>query len=228
MRPNFPGTDVPVSGATLRVPQNSIGLIASAFWKPSFMMLRPLYDRATEFAKGRNALWTLAGVSFLESSIFPVPPDALMVPMAVAAPRRAFLLASVTLAASVIGGLFGYMIGALMYEQVGLQVLEFFNAQTHSEAFFGYYNRYGAWCVFIAGFTPIPYKAVTILSGAAALPVLEFTIASIAGRGARFFLLAWLVWRFGDSARRFLEGRLALCSWMLLCLVALLLLLAWI
>jgi membrane protein YqaA with SNARE-associated domain len=174
------------------------------------MMIRALYDWTIRLAEHPRALWALAFVAFLESSMFPIPPDILMIPMILAAPRRAFVIAGVATVSSVLGGMFGYWIGAVLYESVGLPVLEFYGKTQNFEAFGETYNEYGAWAVLIAGVTPFPYKVITILSGSTGLDLWVFTIASVLARGLRFFIVASLLWKFGAPIRDFIERRLGL------------------
>lgn len=173
-------------------------------------MIKQLYDWTLSLAGSRRALWALAGVAFLESSVFPIPPDILMIPMILAAPRRAWLIAVVALSASVAGGLLGYAIGFGLFETVGRPVLELYGGDAHFATFRERYAEWGAWAVLVAGITPFPYKVITILSGAAQLNLATFVAASIIARGVRFFALAALLWMFGDAARRFVERRLGL------------------
>lgn len=173
-------------------------------------MIRGLYDWTIRLAEHPRALWALAFVAFLESSVFPIPPDILMIPMILAAPRRAFLIAAVATVSSVLGGMFGYWIGAALYETVGLPVLEFYGKTGNFEVFSERYNEWGAWSVLIAGVTPFPYKVVTILSGTTGLDLVVFTIASVIARGLRFFVVAALLWKFGAPIRDFIERRLGL------------------
>lgn len=173
-------------------------------------MIRSLYDWTIRLAEHPRALWALAVVSFVESSFFPIPPDILMIPMILAAPHRAFLIAAVATISSVIGGMFGYWIGAVLFEQVGLPVLEFYGKTDNFEVFSQTYNDWGAWAVLIAGVTPFPYKVVTILSGSTGLNLVVFTVASIIARGLRFFIVAALLWKFGQPIRDFIERRLGL------------------
>ncbi len=173
-------------------------------------MIRALYDWTIRQAESRRALWVLAVVSFLESSVFPIPPDVLMVPMILAAPHRAWRIAGVCLVASVLGGFLGYVIGAGLYETVGRPVLEFYGKDAHFEAFRTTYNDWGAWAVLVAGVTPFPYKVITILSGATALDPVVFGVASVIARGLRFYIVAALLWRFGAPIRVFIERRLGL------------------
>ncbi|MGC9368882.1 MAG: YqaA family protein [Paracoccaceae bacterium] len=168
-------------------------------------MIRGLYDWTISLAESRYALWALAVVSFVESSVFPIPPDVLMIPMIIAQPRRAWVIAGVALVASVIGGLLGYYIGWGLFESVGRPVLEFYGKDAYFDEFRARYNDYGAWAVLIAGMTPFPYKVITILSGTTGLNLGVFMLASVVARGARFFILAALLWKFGAPIRVFIE-----------------------
>ncbi|KGB82641.1 MAG: DedA family protein [Confluentimicrobium sp.] len=171
-------------------------------------MIRRLYDWTISLAEHRHALWALAFVAFIESSVFPIPPDVLMVPMIIARPSRAWLIASVALVASVLGGLLGYYIGFGLFESVGRPVLEFYGKDAYFEEFRARYNEWGAWAVLIAGVTPFPFKVITILSGSTGLNFGIFVVASIVARGFRFFIVAALLWKFGPPVRDFIEKRL--------------------
>ncbi len=171
-------------------------------------MLRRLYDWTIAQAVSPYALWILAAVSFIESSVFPIPPDVLLIPMVIAAPHRAWLIAGVCTLASVAGGAFGYFIGWGLFEQVGRPVLEFYGKDARFDEFGAAYNAWGAWAVLIAGVTPFPYKVITILSGATGLNFTVFMIASLVARGLRFFVVAALLWKFGLPIRDFIERRL--------------------
>ncbi|MGB8622374.1 MAG: YqaA family protein [Paracoccaceae bacterium] len=173
-------------------------------------MIRRIYLWTITQAESRHALWALAFVAFLESSVFPLPPDILMIPMVLARPRRAWLIAGVALAASVAGGLLGYYIGYGLFESVGRPVLEFYGKDVYFEAFRQRYNDWGAWAVLIAGVTPFPFKVITILSGATGLNLGVFILASIVARGLRFYVVAALLWKFGAPIRMFIERRLGL------------------
>ncbi len=175
-------------------------------------MLRRLYDWTLSLAERRDALWVLAVVSFVESSVFPIPPDVLMIPMILAAPRRAFLIAGVATVASVLGGVLGYALGAFFFDTVGAPVLGFYGYGEKFAEFRASYNEWGAWAVLVAGITPFPYKVITILSGATGLDFVVFTIASVVARAARFFLVAALLWKFGPPVRVFIEQRLGLMA----------------
>ncbi|MFV2052824.1 YqaA family protein [Aliiroseovarius sp. YM-037] len=173
-------------------------------------MIRRLYDWTINLAQTPHALWALAVVAFLESSVFPIPPDVLMIPMVLARPSRAWLIAGVALVASVLGGLFGYYIGASLFETVGRPILEFYGKDAYFEDFATRYNEWGAWSVLIAGMTPFPYKVITILSGTTGLSLPVFIVSSIVARGVRFFIVAALLWKFGAPIRDFIEKRLGL------------------
>ncbi|MGP9791379.1 YqaA family protein [Roseinatronobacter sp. NSM] len=173
-------------------------------------MLKSLYDWTLSLARHPHALWALAIVAFIESSVFPIPPDVLMVAMIVAHPSRAFVIAGVATVASVAGGMAGYFIGYGAFETLGRPVLEFYGKDAYFEEFQARYNEWGAWAVLIAGVTPFPYKVITILSGATALSLPVFIVASIVARALRFFIVAALLWKFGAPIRDFIERRLGL------------------
>jgi len=173
-------------------------------------VLRGLYDWTMSLAGHRHALWVLAAVSFVESSVFPIPPDVLMIPMILAAPQRAFLIAGVCTAASVLGGVAGYGIGYFFYEQVGRPVLESLGKADAMEGFNARFNDVGFWAVLVAGLTPFPYKVITIMSGWTAMPLATFLVTSLIARGLRFFIVAALLWKFGAPIRDFIERRLGL------------------
>ncbi|NSX55284.1 YqaA family protein [Parasulfitobacter algicola] len=173
-------------------------------------MLRRLYDWTISLADHPRALWVLAFVSFIESSVFPIPPDVLMIPMILARPSRAWLIASVALVSSVLGGLLGYAIGAFFYEQIGQPILASLGKADAMEAFNTRFNDFGFWAVLIAGLTPFPYKVITIMAGWTGMPLGTFIITSIIARGGRFFIVAGLLWAFGTPIRDFIERRLGL------------------
>ncbi|MEO1291616.1 MAG: VTT domain-containing protein [Pseudomonadota bacterium] len=168
-------------------------------------MIRRLYDWTMHQAETPYALWMLAIVSFIESSVFPIPPDVLLIPMVLAAPHRAWLIAGVCTLASVLGGIAGYGIGYLAFETIGQPVLDFYGKADKFDTFAQQFNEYGAWAVLMAGVTPFPYKVITIASGATGLDLVVFTVSSIVARALRFFLLAALLWKFGTPIRTFVE-----------------------
>ncbi|MAY31172.1 MAG: DedA family protein [Rhodovulum sp.] len=173
-------------------------------------MLRRLYDWTVSLAASKNALWALAVVSFIESSVFPIPPDVLMIPMILAAPKRAWLIALITTVASVLGALLGYAIGAFLFDSVGQPVLAFYGKEAYFDDFATRFETYGAWVVLFAGLTPFPFKVITILSGLTGLSIPVFIVSSIIARAARFFIVAALLKRFGPPIRDFIERRLGL------------------
>ncbi|MFS4579808.1 YqaA family protein [Phaeobacter sp. C3_T13_0] len=173
-------------------------------------MLRALYDRTMALADHPKALWWLAGVAFIESSVFPIPPDVLMIPMILARPSRAWLIALVALVASVAGGLLGYAIGAFFYDSIGQPVLAAMGKGDAMADFNQRFNDFGFWAVLIAGITPFPYKVITIMSGWTGMPIATFIATSIMARALRFFVVAGLLWKFGAPIRDFIERRLGL------------------
>ena len=175
-------------------------------------MLRKLYDKVIALSESRHALPALAAVSFAESSFFPIPPDVIFVPMALAQPHKARLYALVCTIASVLGGLVGYAIGALLFDTVGKWLISAYGYGDGIEAFRAAYAKWGAWIILIKGMTPIPFKIVTIASGFAGYNLLAFFVLSIITRGARFFLEAELLRHFGEPIRGFVEKRLTLVT----------------
>lgn len=173
-------------------------------------VIRRLYDWTIRMADHPHALWVLALVSFAESSVFPIPPDLLMIPMILARPSRAFIVAAVAMAASVAGGMLGYAIGAFAFDSIGQPILESMGKAHAMEEFNATFNGAGFWAVLGAGITPFPYKVITIMSGWTGMPLTTFVITSIVARGLRFFIVAWLLWKFGSPVRDFIEKRLGL------------------
>jgi membrane protein YqaA with SNARE-associated domain len=173
-------------------------------------VLRRLYDWTLDLAARPYAMWAIALIAFVESSVFPIPPDVVLIPMILAARDKAWKIATVCTAASVIGGLAGYGIGHFLFEEVGRPMLAFYHYDLKFSAFRKTYNEWGAWAVFIAGVTPFPYKVITILSGATSLDLPVFILSSVLARGFRFFIVAALLWHFGASIRAFIEKRLGL------------------
>ena len=175
-------------------------------------MIDRAYSRALALAASRHAMWAMAAISFAESSFFPLPPDILLIPMILARPRRAWLIATVCTIASVLGGLVGYAIGYFLFDAVGRPVLEFYHAMDKYEALKAAFAQWGAWIIILKGLTPIPFKLVTIASGVAHFDLAAFVLASLVSRSLRFFLLAALLWRFGEPVREFIERRLMLVT----------------
>ncbi|MBC6443152.1 MAG: DedA family protein [Rhodobacteraceae bacterium] len=173
-------------------------------------MLRTLYNWTVSLARTRRALVALAIASFVESSFFPIPPDVLLIPMVIAAPQRAFLIAGICTVSSVVGGAFGYWIGVTVFDSLGMRILDFYNKSDLFEEFRKSFNEQGHWAVLFAGVTPFPYKVITITSGATGLPFAQFMFWSLVARGLRFFVVAALLWKVGEPIREFIEKRLGL------------------
>ena len=175
-------------------------------------MLDRVYARTLALAASRYATAALALVAFAESSFFPLPPDLLLIPMILARPRQAFLLAGLCTVMSVLGGFLGYAIGYFLFDAIGRPILEFYHAMGRYDALKAAFAQWGVWIIIIKGLTPIPYKLVTIASGVAQFPIVPFALASLVSRSLRFFLLAALLWRFGEPVREFIERRLMLVT----------------
>ena len=175
-------------------------------------MLRSIYDWTLSKAEHRLALWFLAGVAFLESSVFPIPPLVLLVPMVLARPDRAWLFAFVCTAASVLGGVFGYFIGAVLYEEIGRPILELYGKADKFAEFTAWFNEVGTEAVLIGAITPFPYKVITIASGVTGLSLMTLVLASILGRGLQYFGVTFVVWYFGDRAKALIEKHMTLVA----------------
>jgi membrane protein YqaA with SNARE-associated domain len=182
-------------------------------------MIERTYRWVLSLAGRKDAEWALAGVSFSESSFFPIPPDLLMVPMILARPERAWRIAWICTLASVLGGILGYAIGAFLYETVGRWLIELYGLQNKAADFQALYAEWGLWVILIKGLTPIPYKLVTIVSGIAHFNIWVFIAASFVTRGARFFLVAALLRQFGPPIQEFIERRLTLVFTVLLAFI---------
>jgi membrane protein YqaA with SNARE-associated domain len=171
-------------------------------------MLRRLYDWCVAAADEPYAAWLMGALAFAESSVFPIPPDVMLIPMSLARPRRAFAFATLCTLTSVAGGLLGYAIGALLYDSVGQWLIHLYGYGNKVEVFREQYARWGTWIIILKGLTPIPYKVVTITAGFAGFSIGLFIICSIIARGMRFYLVAFLLNRYGDRARAIIEERL--------------------
>ena len=169
----------------------------------------------------KYAIWALGGVSFAESFFFPIPPDVLLVPMVLANRKRAWIIAGVCTITSVLGGLLGYAIGFWLFDSLGQWVIELYGLEKKSKAFYDYYNEWGPWIVGAGGFTPIPYKVITIASGLTRLDLEIFIIASLVARGLRFYLVAGLLWRYGEKVEKLLERHLGKITFILLLIIIL-------
>jgi len=175
-------------------------------------MLRAIYDWMMIKAGHRHALGWLAAVSFIESSIFPIPPDVMLIPMVIAAPTRWAHIALVCTVSSVLGGFLGYAIGAFAMDTIGMAILGAFHLVDKFHALKPIIDEWGVWFIIVKGMTPIPYKLVTITAGAFDFDLAKFTLASVVARGMRFFLVAALLWKFGPPVRAFVERRLTLVT----------------
>ena len=175
-------------------------------------MLRRLYHWTLEKAAHPLAERWLALIAFIESSVFPIPPDVMLIPMCLARPERAFRYALICTAASVLGALLGYAIGYFLFEAVGGPVLGFYGLSEEFDVFSANFNEQGWLIVLVAGFTPLPFKVITIAAGATAMPLYILLIAAIVSRAARFFLIAALLWRFGEPVKALIERHFALLT----------------
>ncbi|MCK1357785.1 YqaA family protein [Bradyrhizobium sp. 199] len=173
-------------------------------------MLKRIYDWCIDAAHKPYALWIMGVVSFAESSFFPVPPDVMLIPMSLARPQRAWLYAMVCTVTSVLGGVVGYAIGALLFDSVGQWLIQVYGLGGKVEAFRASYAEWGAVIILLKGLTPIPYKLVTITSGFAGYNIVLFILCSIVARGGRFFIVAILLNRYGDWIRVKIEKHLGL------------------
>jgi membrane protein YqaA with SNARE-associated domain len=173
-------------------------------------MLKRIYDWCIDAAHKPYALWIMGVVAFAESSFFPVPPDVMLIPMSLARPQRAWVYAAICTVTSVLGGILGYAIGALLFDSVGHWLIQVYGLGDKVDAFRASYAEWGAVIILLKGLTPIPYKLVTITSGFAGYNLLLFVLCSIVARGGRFFIVAILLNRYGDWIRRKLEEHLGL------------------
>jgi membrane protein YqaA with SNARE-associated domain len=173
-------------------------------------MLRRVYDWCIAAAYKPYALWLMGLVSFVESSVFPIPPDTMLIPMSLARPEKAWTYATVCTFTSVAGGVLGYVIGAYLYDTIGHWLIQMYGYGDKVEAFRELYAKWGTWIILIKGLTPIPYKIVTITSGFAGYNIWLFILCSVVARGGRFFVVAVLLNRYGDLIRAELEKRLGL------------------
>ena len=181
-----------------------------------------LYDRAIRWSRHAHAPRYLAGLTFAESSFFPIPPDVMLAPMVLARRERAWYLATLTTGASVLGGLFGYLIGMYLYTQVGERVVEFYHAEETFIEIHSWFEEYGIWVILAAGFTPIPYKLFTITAGILSMTLVPFLLFSILGRGARFFLVAALIFWGGEPLERMIRKYIDLIGWVIVIVLVLL------
>lgn len=180
--------------------------------------VRKFYDYLIRQSEGPYASIVLFIVAFAESSFFPVPPDVMLLPMALACREKAYKYAFICTAGSVIGGLFGYAIGAFFYATLGQWIIDTYHLADAFQRFHDEFNKWGIWIIIGKGFTPIPFKLVTIASGLAGLNIVAFVLSSIVTRAGRFYLVAFLAKRFGLPIKTFIEKHL---PWVLLGILAL-------
>lgn len=173
-------------------------------------MLNSLYRWTMSLADHPRALWVLAAISFIEASVFPIPPDVLMIPMILARRDRAFGIAAVATLGSVLGALLGYWIGAALMDTLGQHILALYGKEAAFDRLAARFAEYGGWAVLFAGVTPFPFKVITIFSGAVSMSLPLFIGVAIVARALRFFIVAGLLWRFGEPIRDFIERRLGL------------------
>jgi len=170
-----------------------------------FTWVRSLYDWVVGLSERPNAVRTLFVIAFAESSFFPIPPDVLLIPLAIGVPRRALRFAALCTVGSSLGALVGYFLGLEFYEAIGQRIVAFYSAGEQYERVQALYQRWDVVAIALAGFTPIPFKIFTITAGVFKINLITFTIVVLLSRGARFFLLGGLIWRFGPSIRNFVD-----------------------
>ena len=182
-------------------------------------LVKATYDYMLNLASRRNAMYFLFAVAFIESSFFPIPPDVMLIPMVLAAPAKAWRIAGIATAASVLGGAFGYAIGVFFFDLIARPILTFYGYMHQFDVFKDYYHEWGAWIVFGAGITPFPYKVITIASGVVHLDFAVFMLASVVARGMRFYLVAWLLKKYGEPMKDYIEKNLGMLSVLFLLLL---------
>ena len=182
-------------------------------------LVKATYDYMLNLASRRNAMYFLFAVAFIESSFFPIPPDVMLIPMVLAAPAKAWRIAGIATIASVLGGAFGYAIGVFFFDLIARPILTFYGYMHQFDVFKDYYHEWGAWIVFGAGITPFPYKVITIASGVVHLDFAVFMLASVVARGMRFYLVAWLLKKYGEPMKDYIEKNLGMLSVLLLLLL---------
>ena len=182
-------------------------------------LVKATYDYMLNLASRRNAMYFLFAVAFIESSFFPIPPDVMLIPMVLAAPAKAWRIAGIATAASVLGGAFGYAIGVFFFDLIARPILTFYGYMHQFVVVKDYYNELGAWIVFGAGITPFPYKVITIASGVVHLDFAVFMLASVVARGMRFYLVAWLLKKYGEPMKDYIEKNLGMLSVLFLLLL---------
>jgi membrane protein YqaA with SNARE-associated domain len=175
-------------------------------------MMRRLYNWMMRLASSDRAPWALGVVSFIESSFFPIPPDVMLIPMVLSRREKAWWYATIATVTSVLGGILGYAIGYYAYQAIGLPILEFYGKTHALDSFIAFVHNYGVEAIIVKGMTPIPFKVVTIAAGVAQMSFVPFVLASIVARSMRFYLVAGLLYFFGNPIREFIERRLTLVT----------------
>ena len=176
-------------------------------------LVKATYDYMLNLASRRNAMYFLFAVAFIESSFFPIPPDVMLIPMVLAAPTKAWRIAGIATIASVLGGAFGYAIGVFFFDLIARPILTFYGYMHQFDVFKDYYHECGA------GITPFPYKVITIASGVVHLDFAVFMLASVVARGMRFYLVAWLLKKYGEPMKDYIEKNLGMLSVLFLLLL---------
>lgn len=182
-------------------------------------MFATLYQRVLQWSRHKYAVYYLALISFAESSFFPIPPDVMLAPMSLANRSRAWYFGTITTLFSVLGGLFGYLLGYFAFDPIVLPVVHYFGYEAQFAHAEDWFKHYGVWIVFIAGFSPIPYKVFTIAAGVMHMAILPFLIASILGRGARFYLVCALIVWGGQRLEEHLREYIDLIGWITIALI---------
>ncbi|HYH19329.1 MAG TPA: YqaA family protein [Azospirillum sp.] len=182
-------------------------------------MLRPLYNWILKRAARRDAVWWMAGVSFAESSFFPLPPDVMLVPMCLADPKKLWWYTNVCAVASLIGGFFGYAIGFYFFDTVGRWIFDLYDLWDAYHRFQESFNSIGPWLLILKGVTPIPYKLLAITAGIAKMDIVIFALCSLVARFSRFYLIAILLHFYGPQVQQIIEKRLMLVTTVLLVVV---------
>lgn len=182
-------------------------------------LFKKMYDSVLSWSAHKHAPAYLAGVSFVESSVFPIPPDVMLIPMILSKPLKAWEYAAITIIASILGGIFGYILGFYAFEWVGQPIIQIFGYEKAYATVVQWFDIYGFWVVLLAGFTPVPYKIFTLAAGASQMAVIPFTIASIIGRTIRFLMVVWLVKAFGKTVESVVLKYIEYIGWGLIALM---------
>lgn len=175
-------------------------------------LLRKIYDYVLFLSETKYAMAVLIFISFFGSIFFPLPTEIIMIPMILAVPKKAFSISSVALLFSVLGGAAGYFVGSILFDSIGIKILQFLHYLDSFNKFASLYNEWGYWIVFAGGLTPFPYKVITIASGFVNMNFFIFIIASAVSRAVRYYFIAWLLFKFGDKANHFIEKHLEILT----------------